>query len=230
MRSLTTGALAFALMALAATSSLAAELGQVVRTLEQGYSTLSDLQASFQQRSSIATIKREEKGGGELFIKKAMFRFNYQKPKQQIVCNGKKVWYYLPENKQVMVMDVAKMFEGGNGVALNYLTGMGHVSRDFTIAFAAEPKDKKGNYVIELTPKKPSPAMSKLQLTLAADAVERFISQGRPSTPFPIVSSVVIDQVGNSTRIEFSNVKTNQGFGNDRFDFKVPSGVEVVKR
>ena len=223
-----------ALIALGATFCSAAELSQVVGTLEQGYATLNDLQADFSQRSSIAAMKREEKGGGELYIKKgggkdAMFRFNYSKPKQQIISNGKKVWYYLPEQKQVMVMELAQLFEGGNGVALNYLTGMGHVSKDFNIAFAAEPRDKKGNYVLDLTPKQKSAAMAKIQLSIQSGAVEQFISQGHPSTPFPIASSTVFDQVGNTTRIDFSNVRTNHGLESGKFSFKVPAGVEVVK-
>jgi outer membrane lipoprotein carrier protein len=192
------------------------------------------LQADFSQKSILKSMKREEKGGGELFIKKgagkdAMFRFNYSKPKQQIISNGKKVWYYLPEQKQVMVMELSQLFEEGNGVALNYLTGMGHVSKDFNIVFAAEPRDKKGNYLLDLTPKKKSPAMAKLQLVVEAAAVEDFLSKGHPSTPFPIVSSIVFDQIGNSTRIEFSNVKTNRGMESGKFNFKIPAGVEVVK-
>lgn len=226
--------LSLVLLVLGATFCLGAELPQVVRTLEQGYSTLNDLQAEFSQKSTLKSMKREEKGGGQLFIKKgsgkdAMFRFNYSKPKQQIISNGKTVWYYLPEQKQVMVMELSQLFEDGNGVALNYLAGMGHVSKDFDIAFAAEQRDKQGNYLLDLTPKKKSPAMTKLQLTVSGAAVDDFISQGRPSTPFPIVSSTVIDQMGNSTRIEFSKVKTNRGMESSKFNFKVPAGVETVR-
>ncbi|GFO69409.1 outer-membrane lipoprotein carrier protein [Geomonas limicola] len=224
-----------ALIAFAASLCSAADLGQVVRTLEQGYATLNDVQADFNQRSTISAMKREEKGGGELFIKKgggkdAMFRFNYTKPKQQIICNGKKVWYYQPDQKQVMVMELAQMFAGGNAVALNYLTGMGHVSKDFDIAFGTEQKDKKGNYVLELTPKQKNPAMAKLQLTIQGAAVEQFLAKGHPTTPFPIVSSMVTDQTGNTTRIEYSNVKTNRGVDSGKFTFKVPAGVEVIKK
>jgi outer membrane lipoprotein carrier protein len=220
-------------IAATATSSLAADLSQVVRTLEQGYATLNDLKADFSQRSTIKAMKREEKGGGELYIKKgsardAMFRFDYKKPKQQIVSNGKKVWYYLPDQKQVMVMEMSQMFEEGN-VALNYLAGLGHVSKDFDITLASQPRDAKGNYVLDLTPKKKSPALAKLQLVIEASAVEQMTSRGEPGTPFPIVSSTVFDQAGNTTRIDYSNVKTNKGMDSSRFTFKIPAGVEVVK-
>ena len=212
----------------------AAELADVVKTLEQGYNNLTDLQADFTQRTTIASMKREELGAGELFIKKpaganAMFRFNYSRPKQQIISNGKKVWYYLPETRQVMVSDMATLFEGGSSVALNYLTGMGHVSRDFTIKYAGEGRDKKGNYVLELLPKKPSPALAKLQLTIDAQAVERFAREGQVAAPFPITTSVVFDQFGNRTAIDFNKIKVNKGMGSDRFTFKIPAGVEVIQ-
>lgn len=205
----------------------------VLAALEKGYSALSDLQADFSQRTTIASLNREEKGAGELFIKKtadaAMFRFNYSKPRQQIISNGKSVWYYLPDNRQVMISDVASLFEGGNAVALNYLTGMGRLSADFTASFAEGGRDRKGNYLLDLIPRKKSPVMARLQLTVAARAVEEFLASGTVPEPFPVVSSVVHDQFGNRTRIEFSRVRVNRGIGSDRFTFKVPAGVEVIK-
>jgi outer membrane lipoprotein carrier protein len=226
---------AIALLMTGSALCLGAELSQVVRTLEQGYGTLNDLQADFNQKSTLKAMKREEKGGGVLYSKKgsgkdAMFRFDYSKPKQQIISNGKTVWYYLPEQKQVMVMEVAELFaEGSSGVALNYLAGMGHVSKDFDISFAPQEKDKKGNYLLELVPKKKSAAMAKLQLTIDGEAVDEFVERGRAGKPFPILASTVFDQAGNSTRMEFSKVKTNRGMDSGRFNFKIPAGVEIVK-
>lgn len=223
-----------AMLSLSASHGYGADLTEVIATLEQGYNSLTDMRADFSQRTAISSMKREEQGKGELFIKKAaggqaMFRFNYTKPRQQIISDGKSVWYYLPDNKQVMVSDVATLFAGGNGIALNYLTGMGHVSRDFTITFAGEGRDKKGNYVLDLAPKKPSQVMAGLRLTIAASAVERFRENVKPLALFPIVSSAVDDPFGNRTVIEFSRVKVNQGMTNDRFAFKIPKGVEIIK-
>jgi len=129
----------------------------------------------------------------------------------------------------VMVSEVTELFKGGNGIALNYLTGMGHVSRDFTITSAGEGRDKNGNYVLDLVPKKPNQVMTDLKLTIAAAAVDKFRKSGKPIAMFPIVSSVVEDPFGNRTIFEFSRVKVNQEMGNGRFVFKIPSGVEVVK-
>jgi outer membrane lipoprotein carrier protein len=205
----------------------------VVAALEKGYSSVSDLQADFTQLTTITSMNREERGVGELFLKKspggAMFRFNYSKPHQQIISNGKSIWYYLPDNKQVMVSSAAALYEEGNAIALNYLTGIGHLSTDFTAGFPQGGKDKKGNYILDLVPRKSNPSLARLQLTVSAGAVDEFLKTGTVREPFPIVSSVVYDQVGNRTRIDFSRLRINRGIGSDRFNFKAPAGVEVIK-
>lgn len=211
-----------------------AALKDVTAALEKGYVGLQDVQADFSQKTTITSVNREQKGSGEVFLKRpasstAMFRFNYAKPKQQIVSNGKQVWFYLPENKQVMVNNVVDMFKGGNSIALSYLTGLGHVSRDFTVTFAKEQQDKHGNYQLELTPKKASPVLAKLQLIIAAEAVEQYIAGGDVKDLFPVVSSVVHDAAGNQTRIDYSRVRVNKGLDNGKFNFKIPEGVEVIK-
>jgi outer membrane lipoprotein carrier protein len=211
-----------------------AALKDVVSALEKGYSSLQDVQAEFVQKTTITGINREQKGSGQLLLKKpaaatAMFRFNYAKPKQQIVSNGKQVWFYLPENRQVMVSSVADMFKGGNSIALSYLTGLGHVSRDFTISFSREARDKNGNYQLELVPKSPSPVLAKLQLTVSASCVESFLRDGSVQDIFPVLSSVIQDAGGNQTRIDYSAVRVNKGLDNSKFNFKVPEGVEVIK-
>jgi outer membrane lipoprotein carrier protein len=211
-----------------------AALQDVISALEKGYASLRDVQADFAQKTVIAGINREQRGSGELLLKKpasaaAMFRFNYTKPKQQIVSNGKQVWFYLPENRQVMVSPVADMFKGGNSIALNYLTGLGHVSRDFNTSFAKEAQDKNGNYQLELIPKNPSPVLAKLELTVSAAAVELFLRDGGVQDIFPVLASVIHDAGGNQTRIEYSRVRVNKGLANSTFNFKIPKGVEVIK-
>ncbi len=211
-----------------------ASLKEVISALEKGYVGLQDVQADFSQKTTIAGINRDQKGSGEVLLKRpasatAMFRFNYSKPKQQIISNGKQVWFYTPENKQVLVNSVATMFAGGNSIALTYLTGLGHVSRDFDVSFAAESQDKNGNYQLELVPKNVSPVLAKLQLTVSAEAVEQLKATGEVKNVFPIVSSVVHDAGGNKTRIDYSRTRVNKGLADGKFNFKIPEGVEVIK-
>jgi outer membrane lipoprotein carrier protein len=212
-----------------------APLKQVVAALEKGYAGLQDVQADFSQKTTIAAVGRDQKGSGEVMLKRpasatAMFRFDYHKPKQQILSNGKQVWFYTPETRQVLVSSVAAMFSGGNSIALSYLTGLGHVSRDFDIVFATDARDKNGNYQIELTPKKASPVLTKLQLTVSGEAVDQVEASGEVKNIFPIIASVVYDIGGNRTRIDYSRPRVNKGIPDGKFNFKTPDGVEVIKQ
>jgi outer membrane lipoprotein carrier protein len=211
-----------------------AQLKEVIATVEQSYNSLSDLQASFSQKTYLASLKREQKGYGTLSIKKnskgpAMFRFDYTKPQQLIVSDGATVWYYLPENRQVMVSDLKSLFEGGQGVTLNYLTGIGRISRDFAITPLNGGRDAKGDYLLELIPKTPSQNLAKLEMTISAEAVDVFLKKGKIRNTFPILTSVVYDQLGTRTTIDFSNVRVNRGLTTSLFRFKIPAGVEILR-
>jgi outer membrane lipoprotein carrier protein len=46
---------------------------------------------------------------------------------------------------------------------------------------------------------------------------------------FPILSTTVFDPNGNSTTIEFGDVKVNRGVPAGQFQFILPAGVEVVR-
>ncbi len=206
----------------------------ILSAVKTGYASMENLHAEFSQRTYVAALKREEKGRGEVFLKKqggtAMFRFNYTRPKQQIISNGRNVWYYLPENRQVIISDTAKLFSGGNGMALSYLTGLGNLSDDFTIRLSSESPDKKGNYLLELIPKKQNNSVAKLHLSVPAEAVEKARGSKVTEAFFPIASSVLYDQMGNRTTIEYSKIKVNGKLANEKFHFKAPSGVEVINQ
>jgi len=234
IRYLLTTAAAFLLLAVPAFAAAPAELRDILAALKKGNASMTDLQADFSQRTYVAALKREEKGSGDLSLKKiegsAMFRFNYVKPKQQIISNGRSVWYYLPENRQVILTDTAKLFAGGNAMAISYLTGLGSVDADFDIKLLNKTPDKKGSYLLELVPKKHNDSVAKLHLAVSAAAVEK--SRGAESSEafFPLTASILFDQLGNRTTIEYSRIRVNSGVASDRFTFKVPAGVEVIKQ
>jgi outer membrane lipoprotein carrier protein len=209
-------------------------LQEILSAVKTGYASMEDLHADFSQRTYVASLKREEKGSGELFLKKkggtAQFRFNYIRPKQHIISNGRNVWYYLPENRQVILTDTAKLFSGGNGMALSYLTGLGSLSEDFNIKLISETPDKKGNFQLELVPKKQNPAVAKLHLFISADAVEKAGNRTAGEAFFPVASSILYDHTGNRTTIEYSKIRINSGLTSDRFSFKPPAGVDIIKQ
>jgi outer membrane lipoprotein carrier protein len=80
---------------------------------------------------------------------------------------------------------------------------------------AQEPRSKFEKELSKLAPPKPAPG-------------EAFGSRRR-SDDFPMLSTTVYDQNGNSTLIEFSNIRYNVGLAPGSFRFMLPAGVEVVR-
>lgn len=221
------------LLVTAVPSGAADDLPSVIAAIEQGAPLLKDLQADFTQRASVPGIAGETRGKGQLLLKKGkegalLFRFNYAKPKQTIVSNGKTAWFYLPENNQVLVADAESLMAGDSAMAVNLLSGLGNISQEFTPRLKG--RDSRGNFILELTPRRKSALYSKLQVTVAVTAVDAYRAEGKATDPFPLLASTVHDSAGGRTTMEFSNIRTNRGLDNSRFTFTPPKGVEVIKQ
>lgn len=227
-------------------------LQDVIRTVEemfrpdkQGEQPLIDVVADFFQRSTLAK-GREMRADGQMLLRFAgegrplMFRFDYYRPtRHEIICDGKTLWTYLPENRQVILGDVAFAFnpftsDSRHDRAVNFIQGLGRISRDFEIVFSSQQYDPQGNYILELQPRRAMVSIEKIFMVVHRDAV-LLHKQGTPfslSTQellFPILSTTVFDHQGNSTTMEFSNIKANSRLQPAVFNFVVPADIQVVK-
>jgi outer membrane lipoprotein-sorting protein len=254
-----------------ATPQVNVGLPDVIATVEKsfradgsGLAPISDVTADFFQRTTLANDRRELRGDGQMWVKMAsgsnpiMFRFEYFRPYQQeIVSNGKVLWIYHPENREVILGDVSFLFnhlsfDPDRDRAVNFLQGLGRISRDFQINFASGVFDTAGNYVLELTPRRAMTNTRRIFMVVNRDTVLTFVkgkvpqnsAAGTPprpqfgaqaplgspqSDPFPILSTTVDDQAGNSTTIEFSNIRINNRLPLTTFDFVVPPGVQIIR-
>lgn len=233
-------------------------LSEVIATVEQpfqfdrsGAPLITTVQADFFQRSTIAAKNREFRAEGKMYLLPATsseslkFRFDYYRPtRQEIVCDGRTLWIYLPENRQVILSDVAEFFSperanAGRTRGINFLQGLGRISKDFTIIFNRTITDQAGNYILDLTPLRASVTIEKLFITVSREAVERRAG-ARPQTglptaraeqlvPFPILATTVVDHEGNSTIMEFSNAVTNSMVSDMLFNFDIPPDAQVVR-
>lgn len=233
-------------------------LKDVIDTVEQqfrvgpnGLPPLTSASADFFQRSTIAGQNRELRADGQMFLRfggssePLMFRFDYFSPlSQEIICDGKTLWIYQPDNRQVILSDVSDTFDptsrsfADRNRATNFLQGLGSISRDFTITFAENGRDVAGNYVMELVPRRASVTIARLFLVVSRDAVLRHTysrqgrndyAQNRPELEFPILSSTVVDPDDNTTTMEFSNIRTNGFLSDLLFKFVPPADVRVVR-
>jgi len=229
----------------------AVALSDVVNTLETPFQAetvaehrIFDYSADFSQESKIASLDRLQRANGRVevaFFDQAgqakqtgptvKFHWQYDSPTtQSIVSDGETMWVYLPENNQVIESNLELARKADQSDPMAFLTGLGNLSRDFSISWAMPQLDADGNYVLQMTPRQPSSLIGKLVIVVDRHAVESFQNRDKAGHPwFPIQSTTVYDPSGNSTVIQFSNLSINRGIPGTAFDFTVPEGVQVIR-
>jgi outer membrane lipoprotein carrier protein len=188
----------------------------VLAEIQSRYEKTNDLEASFLQEYIGKVMKRSQRGEGKVYFKKkGMMRWDYRVPNQKLISNGLTLWYYQPEENQVFVSDIAKVVK--EKAPLAFLAGEGDLSRDFTLLNLNEPvSQKEENFIVELVPKEPYATLAKLVLTV-------------DKKTYYVVQADVFDELGNVTRTRFFDIKTNVDLPNSFFQFKIPTGAEVLK-
>lgn len=197
-------------------SAAAQTLEEVVAGLEGTYGRITDLKADFTQVSNNKSLGQDIKAEGTVLLKKGgKMRWDYKSPSpQQIVSDGSSLWVYTPELNQVNKGDAPKALAGPAG---SFLAGLGRVREEFTVRFLnpAAKVDGAGRHVLDLTPKNPTPFLTRL--VLAVDPKDFIVRQ-----------AVLYDQLDNAVTMNFTRVVTNTGLADTLFAFTPPKGAAVV--
>jgi outer membrane lipoprotein carrier protein len=194
----------------------ALSLDETVRGLESAYGKMTDLKAEFDQTAFNKSLNQSIPAKGVVYLKKGgKLRWEYADPTpQQIVSDGKTLWIYTPALSQV---NTGAAPEALSGPAGSFLAGLGKVREHFAVRFLnpAEPRDKDGNVVLDLTPKQPLPTMARLVLALDPRSWE-------------VRKAVVYDQFENTVTMLFRKTTVNAGLPDSLFTFVAPKGVATV--
>ena len=209
--------LASAAIILLASVAPAQELDQVVNAVESTYGKMSDLQADFTQVARNKSLGQDVKAEGTVYLKKGgKMRWDYKSPApQQIISDGTYLWVYTPELNQVNKGDAPKALAGPAG---SFLQGLGKVREEFSVRFLnpANKTDASGRPVLDLTPRKPTPLLTRLVLTVD------------PKDHFLVRQAVLYDQLQNTVTMTFNRVVLNPGLSDTLFAFVPPKGTAVV--
>jgi outer membrane lipoprotein carrier protein len=189
---------------------------EVLNEIQSRYEKTNDFEANFIQEYVGKGIRQTTRGEGKVYFKKkGMMRWDYTVPNQKLISDGHILWYYQPEEKQVLVSDVSSVLKEKTPLA--FLAGEGKLTRDFSFLNLNESvSQKEDNYVIELVPKETISTLSKLVLTVDKKS-------------YLVLQADVFDGLGNLTRTRFTNIKTNMGVSQSFFQFAAPPGTEVIK-
>jgi outer membrane lipoprotein carrier protein len=185
----------------------------LARSLQQRYQGIRDFSATFVHTYRGGVLKTQTKEQGTMSVKKpGMMRFVYTAPeKKEFVSDGRKVYSYIPQDKQVMVASVPPQDQATTPAL--FLAGKGDIARDFAATYVETPVP--GAVALKLTPKREEPEY------------EYFVVAIDPGTLQWRALSTRDRQGGESTLI-FSNLKENQGLPDKEFVFRIPRGVDVI--
>ncbi len=194
----------------------AQSLDEAVNGVETTYGKINDLRAEFTQVAHNKSLGQDIKAEGLVMLKKGgRMRWDYKSPSpQQIVSDGTTLWVYTPELNQVNKGNAPKALAGPAG---SFLSGLGKLREEFTVRFLnpASPRDGTGRPVLDLTPKQPTPLLTRLVLTV--DPKDYIVRQ-----------AVLYDQFQNTVTMTFNKVTINPGLSDSLFAFTPPKDAAVV--
>ncbi|MBN1962965.1 MAG: outer membrane lipoprotein carrier protein LolA [Deltaproteobacteria bacterium] len=194
-------------------SSPQAAFSRVKATYSKG-----DLCASFVQTYEEKLRRRKKVESGRLWAKRdGRVRWTYEKPiHKDFVYDGKKAFFYEPENAQVTEFD--KFENSPLWGAIRFLWGQGDIINTFTVTKCTKDCPKPANANIELwrlTPKTPIAAVA--HIILEIDTKRGYVNR-----------SIVYDPLGNQSEYTFSNIAIGCKVDEAKFIFNRPEGVNVV--
>ncbi len=182
-------------------------------SLQQRYRGIRDFSASFVHTYRGGVLRTQTREQGTVAVKKpGMMKFVYTSPeKKEFVSDGRKVYSYIPDDKQVIVASVPP--EDQATTPALFLAGKGDIARDFTAAYV--DSGLAGTLGLKLTPRRQEPEYEYFVL-----AVDPSTLQWRALT--------TRDRQGGESTLTFSNLKENQGIPDKEFAFRIPRGVDVI--
>lgn len=186
---------------------------QLAARLQQRYDTIKDFEADFVQTYEGGVLRTKTTERGTVAIKRpGRMRWVYTRPeRKEFVSDGQKIYSYVPADKQVIVSPVPA---GDQTTPALFLTGRGHLVRDFSATFADIP-EAPGVIGLKLVPTRPDPEVEWLLLGVDPKTLQ-------------IVQLAATDRQGGRSSFTFSNLKENRNLSDKLFEFQVPRGVDVI--
>lgn len=185
----------------------------LARALQQRYQGIRDFSADFVHTYRGGVLRTQTTERGTVSIKKpGLMRWVYTTPeKKEFVSDGRRVYSYLPADRQVIVTPLPADDEATTPAL--FLAGKGDIVRDFTAATAETPVP--GTAALKLTPRREEPEYE--YLVVAVD----------PAT-LQIRGLTTRDRQGGDSTLIFNNLTENRGIADKEFAFRIPRGVDVI--
>jgi outer membrane lipoprotein carrier protein len=183
--------------------SFAAPSDQLTQLLQ----SFNSMQANFTQTLQGSRSQPAKTSSGTMALQRpGKFRWQTISPNQQLlVADGKYLWVYYKDLNQATRQQLS------NGKTVSpaaLLSGsVDAFKQRFNIA-------SPGPDIFKLTPKSPNDLFQSIQLQFQNNQ---------------LVQMVMVDNLGQTSILKFTNIKTNTGISPSVFQFQVPKGVDLIK-
>ena len=183
------------------------------RALQEKYDRVKDFNADFSHTYEGGVLKRKSTERGTVQIRQpGRMRWEYTSPeKKTFVSDGRKIYSYVPADKQVIVSDVPAADEATTAVL--FLAGKGNLRRDFNVSYA--DTSIPGALALRLDPRQKQRDYDWLIVTV-------------DQTTLRIIALTAADQQGGRSTFTFTNYRENSGVADNVFAFKIPRGADVI--
>ena len=193
--------------------SVSSSLGLAAESLDrfnQFFDQTTTYFAEFRQLIMDEGLHVVEESAGLMWMKRPdRFRWEYFEPfAQTIVGDGKDVWVYDPELEQTTVREFSDVVERS---AAEILAGLDNIEEHFVV----EELGLQGTIAwVLITPRDEESAQFQT-MHLGFDENSLSIIQ-------------IVENLGNTTRLQFYDSMTNEDLDEATFEFEVPEGVDLI--
>jgi outer membrane lipoprotein carrier protein len=207
--------IALSCLAAAAEPQAAPSAAEVARNLQRKYEQVRDFSADFEHTYRGGVLRKTLTERGTLLVKKpGRMRWTYTSPeKKEFVSDGRKLYSYVPEDKQVIVGTVSPADEASSPAL--FLAGKGDLLRDFAPSLASVEGAAASDVVLKLVPKTPQREYDWIILVLDRASLQ-------------IRRLVTADTQGGTSTFVFTRLHENVGLPDKAFAFTIPRGVDVI--
>jgi outer membrane lipoprotein carrier protein len=186
------------------------ELKQALDRLQKHYHDTNSFTAKFTEEVTTVGAPTRKRSGTVSFRKPGRMLWEFDDPeKQTIVSDGETLYSYDPDLNQVVETPLKQALKSSS--ATSFLLGIGNINRDFKAAFAHPP----------------TPA-GLVDLILDAKTGGYKIEVGLDPKTYNLTTLTLTDQLGDVTKVDFSDIHDNVALPDSTFAFKAPAGADIV--
>lgn len=190
---------------------------EIINNVKQKEKETDNLTSDIVETISTKDTKTSQTLEGKLILKKPnKFYLEFTKPMiQKVISDGKTIWIYIPEMKQVMKQQVT-----GQDATNDPILAVGKIfetlQKSYDIVLEGSEKvEGEDTYLLSFTPKIGNENLPKMKTCISKN------------TWLPVKTDIM-EMTGSNISIVFKNLKINTNVDSKLFEFKPPKDVEII--